>query len=94
MIAQTKVGKMTDIVDWRGHAERLREDCEFHLAEIERLRKALSANIAAALHIADVADIDVDGTVITIRKMPSGEVIAKKSWAAILGDGNAALEGK
>jgi hypothetical protein len=62
--------------------------------EIERLRKALSANIAAALHIADVADIDVDGTVITIRRMPSGEVIAKKSWAAILGDGNAALEGK
>ena len=29
---------MTDIVDWKGHAERLRQDCEFHLAEIDRLK--------------------------------------------------------
>jgi hypothetical protein len=29
---------MTDVVDWKGHAERLRQDCEFHLAEIDRLK--------------------------------------------------------
>jgi HAMP domain-containing protein len=27
-----------EIEHWQGHAERLRQDCEFHLAEIERLR--------------------------------------------------------
>jgi hypothetical protein len=38
---------MTDIVDWNGHAERLREECEFHLAEIERLRGYQGELIAA-----------------------------------------------
>jgi len=26
------------IEHWKGHAERLRQDCEFHLAEIDRLK--------------------------------------------------------
>lgn len=40
---------MNDIVDWRGHAERLREECEFHLAEIARLEE----QVLALQHIAD-----------------------------------------
>jgi hypothetical protein len=43
------------IEHWRGHAERLRQDCEFHLAEIEGLEE----QVLALQHIADRDEAEI-----------------------------------
>ena len=34
-------GLQDKVEHWQGHAERLRQDCEFHLAEIKQMREIL-----------------------------------------------------
>ena len=75
---------MTDIVDWRGHAERLREECEFHLAEIERLRE----QVLALQHIADRDEAEIERlreTMWTIAHLAEGTRIGGMARAVLEG---------
>lgn len=60
-------------------------------AERDEAREALSTCVQFADSIAEIADIDMEETVLTVRVMPSGMVVGQKAWAQVQDEAKAIL---
>ncbi len=59
--------------------------------EVRALVEALRVNLTFSEKIAEVADIDLDETALSVLIQPRGETVGRRTWAGVIGEGYAAL---